>query len=916
MLVGRESEIATIDRVLDEARSGRTAGLIVAGEAGVGKTALLDDAVARAADFLVLRTRGVEAEAEVPFAALVELLGPVASQVDALPEPQARALRGVFALAGLQQLEATAAAAATLALLAAAAEDAALLVVVDDAHWLDAASGFAAALAARRLREAQIAILFAVREEEEPRFSLEGIERFAIEPLDRDASRELVTGASPSLDEATAERIVAAAAGNPLSLLELPSLTRSGGDLSVLDDPLPPGEAARRLFGRRLQALDPAARLALLAAAEERSGELRILAAAWSWLGVETLAIETAESCGLVRIDRQRLEFRHPLVRSLAYGEAAPAERRRAHRALAEALASDPRARDERTWHRALAAVGPDAEVADALAESAARLPTPAATLERAARLTPDTAVRVQRFLAAAEAAQAAGEFQAAASLATEAQDETDDLINLARAEHVIAVSEFERDRPREAVDRLARAADWIAELAPAQAARMLADSVEPCAATGQIERGVQLAARARELSRSSKDPVTRLRVACSHANAIFWSGRFGEARALWHEAADEATREDGAALVGIEARVLLQDACSSGGDLERARSFGEQAVNESRRLGALGPLRLALAGLFTVEFFAGRVLPALAAAEEELELAEGLARRYARIDALGHVAWCETMRGLEARCRAHIAERFELSASGHPDPIVHPALGLLELGLGHGEAAVTALEPTVRIREQRGAVDAALWTPELPMLIEAYVRATRPVDAEATLARFEAQAWKVERPLAEALAHRCRGLLSGKGFETHFDAAVAAHELDPRPFERARTLLCYGERLRREKRRLDARERLQEALDAFVASGATAWANRAEAELIATGERSRRRVAATRDDLTPQELVVANLVAQGLTNREVAAQLFLSTNTIETHLRHIFQKLSLRSRTELAAKFTDFRDSTPASAA
>ena len=201
-------------------------------------------------------------------------------------------------------------------------------------------------------------------------------------------------------------------------------------------------------------------------------------------------------------------------------------------------------------------------------------------------------------------------------------------------------------------------------------------------------------------------------------------------------------------------------------------------------------------------------------------------------------------------------------------------------------------------------------------MLVEAYVRAARFEDAEATLARFEKQAGEVERPLAEALAHRCRGLLIDEGFEAEFDLALAAHELDPRPFERARTLLCYGERLRRQRRRLDARARLREALDAFVALGATAWETRADAELAATGERSRRRVASTRDELTPQELVVSRLVARGLTNREVAAQLFLSTNTIETHLRHVFQKLGLRSRTELAAKFTDFRDSRPAPAA
>jgi DNA-binding CsgD family transcriptional regulator len=914
MLVGRENEIATIERVLAEARSGRSAALVVAGEAGVGKTALLDNAVARAEEFVVLLTRGVEAEAEVPFAALIELLGPVASQINALPEPQATALKAVFALAEPRQLEATAPAAATLALLAAAAEDAPLLVLVDDAHWLDAASGFAAALAARRLREARIAILFAVRQEE-PRFSLEGIERLTVKPLERDAAFELVTGASPSLDEATAERIVAVAAGNPLALLELPALARAGGDVPVLSEPLPPGEAARRLFGRRLGALERGAWLALLVAAAERSGELRVLAGAWSSLGLATSAIEAAEDCRLVRIAEQRLEFRHPLVRSLVYGDAAPGEQRRAHAALAEVLAGDPRARDERTWHRALAALGPDAEVADALAESAGRLPAPAATLERAVRLTPDRAVRARRFLAAAEAAHAAGEFQAAALLATEARDEMDDLIERARAEHVIALSELERDRPREAADRLARAGTSIADIAPAQAARMLADTVDPCASTGQTQRSVELTTRARELARGG-DPVTRLHVSLRHADAIYWSGRFGEARRLALAAAEEAVREDGAALAGIEARMLLGQAFYSAGDAGRARPPIEQVVSEARRVGALGLLLGALADLYTVEALAGRVLPALAAAEEELAIAEGVGRRWARIYALGHIAECEALRGLEERCRAHVAERFELSAMGRGDPIVHPALGHLELVLGHGEAAVAALEPTTRIFEQRGRVDAAEFKPLLPALIEAYVRAGRLADAEATLARFETQARKVDRPLAEALAHRCRAMLTDKGFEAEFGAALAAHDLDPRPFDRARTLLCYGERLRRAKRRLEARERIREALDVFTDLGATAWADRAQAELVATGERSRRRVASTRDELTPQELTVARLVAQGLANKEVAAQLFLSTNTIETQLRHVFQKLGLRSRTELAAKFTDFRDSTPAPAA
>ena len=913
MLVGRQSEIATINRAVGEARSGRTACLVLAGEAGVGKTALLDDAVARAVGFRVLRTRGVEAEAEVPFAALVELLGPLASRIDELPGPQAAALQGVFALERTQQTEATAAAAATLALLSAAAEDAPLLVLVDDAHWLDAASGLAVALAARRLREARIAVLLAARAEEEPRFSLEGLARLAVEPLEPDAALELVASASPSLDEATAKRVVRAAAGNPLALLELPALARAGGGASILGEPLPPGEAARRLFGRRLKALEPESRLALLVAAGARSGDLRLLAVAWSSLGVATPAVETAETSGLVRIEEQRLEFRHPLVRSLVYGDAAPAERRRAHTALAEAMADDPRARDERIWHLALAAVGPNAEVADALAESAARLPT-AAALERAARLTPDRILRARRLVAAAGAAQVAGEFEAAASLAIESVDETDDVIDCARAEHVIARAEAEQNRVQEAVERFVRAAESIENVAPVEAARILVDAIEPCAGAGEVARGVELAGRARDLARKG-DAATRLRIESRYADALIFAGRNPEARRVAlaaAEAAEQAALAGDRSLATLEAQLDLTEAFYGGGDVNRARPVAVRVVDEARRRGALELLRGALANLMTLEHLAGRVLPELAAAEEELEVARGLGGGGGSVvQALGHVAWGEALRGLESQCRDHVRECCERSSRGGRDPVVHPSLALLELSLGRPEDAAAWLEQSPRMRERYALVDAGWINPERPLLIEAYVRSGRRCDAQLELERFEGAVEVANPPHALALAARCRGLLAAAAtFADEFERALRHHERDPRPFERARTLLCYGERLRREKRRLDARERIREALEAFVLLGATPWANRAEAELAATGERSRRRVAATRDDLTPQELTVTRLVAQGLTNREVAAQLFLSTNTIETHLRHVFQKLGVRSRTELAAKFTDFRDS------
>jgi DNA-binding CsgD family transcriptional regulator len=912
MLVGRDAELERVRETLDAARAGRTSSLVLAGEAGVGKTALLDAAAEGASDLRVLRTRGVEAEAELSFAALMELIGPVAAVIETLPEPQAVVLEAILALSAVPG-NGGEAVAATLSLLAAAADDSPLLVLVDDAHWLDSASGLALAFAARRAREIPLAFVFATRTEDEPRFSLEGVARLAIEPLEPRAAEKLIAQSHPSLDEATAARILEAGAGNPLALLELPDLVTDDDRWAGIAEPLPAGDAARRLFGRRLEQLAPDARLALVTAAAARGRELRLLRPAWDALALGD-AITEAERSGLVVIDGERLDFRHALVRSLAYAEADPGERRRAHAALSAGPHRTEAERDEAVWHAALAATGPADDVSSALAELAARSPAPAAATayERAGRLTPEAQLSAERLLAAAGAAHEAGEFQASVRLATEARDALADPVARAEAERLIALAEFERDRPRDAVDRLERAAGSVASVAPRLAARMLAETVEPCAVTGQTERGVELARRALDLA-AGADPVTRLHVRLRHSDAHHWAGRFPEARALALEAAHAAADENDEELEGLDGLHLQAEAFFSGGDLERARPLWERAVREARSAGALTLLRLALSGLFTVEFQSGRVLPALAAAEEELELAQGLARRSARIEALGYVAWCDSLRGLEERCRSHVAERFELAALGRPDPIVHPSLVLLELSLGRFEEGVAALEPTLRAREGRGMMAPI----DLALLIEAYAQAGRADDAEARLRHFESDPRVINDPASRALAGRCRALLADSAtFELEFERALDDHRLDPHPFEYARTLLLYGERLRRERRRLDARAHIRQSLDAFQEMGATAWARRAQAELSATGDRARRRVDATRDELTSQELVVARLVAQGLRNKEVAAQLFLSTNTIETHLRHVYRKLGIRSRTELAAKFTDFRDSTAQPAA
>jgi DNA-binding CsgD family transcriptional regulator len=917
VLIGRDAELERIEQILTAARGGRTAALVVAGEPGVGKTALLDACAEAAGDFCTLRTRGVEAEVELPFAALVELLEPIAGRIERLPEVQALALRGALALTRTTNSEA-AVAAATLTLLGLAAEEEPVLVLVDDAHWLDASSGLAIAFAARRLHEAAIGVVFTTRAEETPRFSLEGIDTVPLLPLGEGAATELVARSAPSLDEATTARIVGAAGGNPLALLELPSLVSgSPGASSTLEEPLPSGEAARHLFGRRLDALKPEVRLALVAAAAERSRDLAVLVRAWGTLGLEPGVVEAAEQINLVRVTDRALEFRHPLVRSLVYGEADPAVRRRAHAALAEALAGDPRAAAERAWYRALAAVAPDAEIAEELARNAEHQPpaAAAAALARAARLTPDRPLRACRLLAAADAANQAGEFEASARLAEAAAADTSDVIERATAERLIALSEIERERHRDAVERLVRVADEVVEIDPVLSARILVEAIVPCSATGQMERAARLGRRARRLARSA-DAATRLSIETHYADSVRSAGRAGEATELALAAAEEAARCGDEGLDSLESRLLLAGAFFSGDALDRARPIAERVVDEARRLGALGPLRLALATLVSVELLAGRALPLLAAAQEELDLAEGLGHGWAWADALGHVAWGESLRGLEEECRRHVQERFDLQLLRYPDPIIHPSLPVLELALGRPEEAARALEQAVRVRSERGLLDAAEGWPMLPMLCEAYARSGRQEDASAALERFEASMLD-ERPLALALVARCRGLLADDaGFAEAFERALAQHERDPRTFERARTLLLYGERLRREKQRMEARARLNEALAIFEELGTTAWSLRVTTELAATGERARRRKDAARSDLTPQELVVARLVAQGHTNREVATQLFLTTNTIETHLRHIFQKLGVRSRTELASKFTDFRDSTAAPAA
>ena len=901
MIVGRAEELSHLDHVLDEARAGRSQGLVLRGEPGIGKTSLLEAAAERAAGFTVLRARGVESEAELPFSGLLELLRPIIAFLDRLPEPQAAALRSALALGPHEDNDRFAVHAATLGLLATVSEDGPVLALLDDAHWLDAASGEALAFATRRLRDEGVAMLWATRTGDALPFSLDGLRELALGGLDRTTAGDLLEGAgAPSLSPQAVAGLVDATGGNPLALLETTELLseaqRRGAE--PIDRPLPVGPAVERAFGRRLERLPEKTRAALVVAAVSESPEVGTIERA---LGGTLDVLLPAESAGIVASDGGRLEFRHPLVRAAVLAQATPTARRAAHAALASALEDGPRD-DERAWHRALAALGPDDAAATGLEALGLRAQTTswraaARAFEQAAQLTSRGEAKGQRLLAAARAAHTGGQLETAARLARDAVQLLEgDPVRRAEAEHVLGRVQAGQGDFKAAARRLEDGAERIEGTDPERAGLMLADAVLPWVEVGEHERADRAAARAWDLP-WPRGGFTELSLSLVYGDTLAAQGRFREAIELWLRGAEVPADGD------PEALTRIAEAIYSAGEHERARAAAERAVDRARECSALAVLAVALGVQVLADLRTGRLRAAAGTAAEAVDLARALGQRGELLDALARLAWVEAMLGRDEDCRRHAAEGGKLAAGVvHDGPISASAVGLLELGLGRPQEAVEALEVTKRARGERIRGDAISPRPVLADIIEAYVRAGRLDEAQRDLGELGDQAERCGLPFVLAVAARCRGIVEGE--EQHFLEALAWHERQPNAFERGRTLLCYGELLRREKRRTDARSRLRAALVDFDDVGAASWAERARSELRASGERARRRVADTRDELTPQELQVSALVAEGLTNREIAARLFLSPKTIETHIRHAFQKLGVRSRTELAVAF------------
>jgi len=905
-LVGRDAECGRIDALLEAARADQSGALVVRGEVGIGKTALLRYALEQAGSMTVLRARGIESESELAFAVLGDFFRPAVDRLEAIPEPQAAALAGALALGPPAPSDRFTVCAATLSLLAAVAEDAPVLGVIDDAQWLDRSSAEALLFAARRLDSEGVSLVFGLREGEAGPFDARDLDELVLAGLDEDDALELLSrrlGYEPQT--AVADRLVRATEGNPLALVEIPTLLSESQltGAESMEEPLPAAPTIERAFLHQIEVLAADTRKALLVAAASESGRLDEIATSLRALGVDPQALDAAQDTRLVFVEEGVLEFRHPLLRSAVYHEAPAGARQAAHEALAEASAEQRT--DRRAWHLAAAATALDEEVATALegAALAARgrggHAEAALALERAARLTGNEDERARRLFEAAGDARIAGRADRALELLDEALAATREPLARARIEHLRGAIEMWFGAPMSAHELLVEEAGRIAELDPGKAARMLADASFACFMAAKIGAGLETAQRAQAIA-AEADETTQAHAAGVLGVALLLSGRLGEALPLLErfEPHLETIDFERPRQLVIPAQVLtwLEE-------YERARKFFTRVIEAARGQSALAFLSYPLAGLSELDFRTGNWPAAYAGAAEAVRIAEETGQHATLAFSLVCLARVEAAQGREEDCRAHIDRALEIAPLRIGAVVAYAVttLGLLELGLGRSEEAIGLFEGLAPQVEERGLGEPAViqWQPDL---IEAYARAGRTEDARRELDVFERQAQSTERNWALAAAARCRGLLaSDEEFEQHFTRALELHGRTPTPFELARTELCLGERLRRTRRRSDAREPLRSALEAFERLGADPWAERARIELGASGETARRRDPSASDQLTPQELQVALVVGQGATNREAGAALFLSPKTIEAHLGRIYRKLDVRSRTELA---------------
>lgn len=915
MLVGRTSECAFIDATLTAARAGESRSVVIRGDAGVGKTTLLRYAADRAAGSLVLAARGVESESELPFSGLSDLLHPLIGRLSELPGPQAAALAGALSIGPPVAGDRFAVCAATLSLLSAAAGEGTVLVLLDDVQWMDGSSVEAFTFTARRLRAEGIAMLFALRDSDGVPAHLRGMPDFPLSGLaERDAAALLTAHASGPVAPGVAARIAAATGGNPLALVELPRVL-TGGQLAgeePIKDPLPVGRTVEQVFLDRVNRLPTEVGRALVVAAAADTSALADVVTALTALGGTLVDLEAAETAGLISLDEGRISFEHPLVRSAVYHGASAAARRAAHRALADAV---PAATQRRPWHLAAAASGPDERIAASLVTAAEvavtrRSYTTACTaLEQAARLTAAPEPRARRLLDAADAAQTAGRIDKAIILLDRALGTSADPTLRAAIQHLRGRILTWRGAPTLARELLVQEAAAIEAIAPERAAAMLSGATLPCIVVGDPVAARAAAERAVRLGRRVGSPELASAATLLLILALVVRGRTRLAERLLNGCDGAVDRMD---ILATEQPVLITALCHMG--LERfdeARELAVRAVGAARAASAIGLLPFQLSWLSQIDFRTGNWAAAYAGADDALRLAEETGWLTEIPNALIALAQVEAGQGREEDCRAHVGAALGLAEGVGAVAVELRALsvlGALEVALGRPAAALVPLRRAVRMAEERSLREISA-TDAVADLVEAHMRLGHESEAAAALRVLDGLARETGLPSVRARAARCRGMLArGTAGDAHFLAALAAHDEVTMPFERARTELCYGEALRRNRQRAAAARWLRAAITVFERLGAEPWVRRAAAELRACGEQARRRDQPASRQLTPQELQVALEVAKGATNQATATALFLSTKTVEFHLGNVYRKLGIRSRARLAYLFATDR--------
>ena len=916
-LRGRRTECEMVDQPLDRVRAGRSGALVIRGEPGIGKTALLEHAIESASDLKVLRAVGVESELELAFAALHQLCAPLLDQLERLPDPQRDALSTVFGLSASGTPDRFMVGLAVLGLLSGAAEEQPLLCVVDDAQWLDRASAQTLAFVARRLSAESVAMVFASRETGE---DFRGLPELVVEGL-RDAdARELVSSVvGGPLDERVRNRIVAETRGNPLALLELPrglspaQLAGGFGLPTVLADARSVSGRIEESFLRRLEALPNDTQLLLLIAAAEPLGDPALLWRAAGRLGISYEALAPAATAGLLEVGGL-VRFRHPLVRSTVYRAAAPSERQRAHGALADVidLDLDP---DRRAWHRAEAASGPDEEVAAELERSAGRaqaragLAAAAAFLERAVGLTLDPGLKTRRALAAAQAKfEAAALDEASALLATAEAGALDDLLR-ARVERLRAQIAFAQtgsaDIPGltvgpQAPAVLLDAAKLLEPLDVELARETYLDAVTTVMCTGSKSGGcgVRTVAEAARQAPPGPQPPRTVDLLLEGLAARFTEPYTAAVptlrQALDALAGRDGRGDDGPRWLWFVCPVTPEPLAPELWDDETWHELATRAVTLARDAGALAVLPNALTYRASLYVLAGEFAAASALIEEAYAIAEATGNAPLRYPSLLLAAW----RGREAAALSVIEAGIQDATARGLDRPIGFALwvtAVLYNGLGRYREALAAAQRACA-HEDLGFFGFAL-----AELVEGAARTDSPEVAWDALRQLEERTRASGTDWGLGIEARSRALLSeGEAAERLYREAIERLGRTRIRVELARAHLHYGEWLRRENRRVAAREQLRPAYDAFAAMGAEGFAERARRELLATGEKARKRRDETRDQLTAQEEQIARLAGKGLSNPEIGAQLFISPRTVEYHLHKVFSKLGISSRNQL----------------